>query len=152
MLGLYDRLFPEDNPKSNRRWRTSVGISIMTLSGLGTLVFCGLVTGLPLVGKVAWAGDVDKKVSAAVKPLEDRMTKVEAAVNDTTSTTKILLSKLASDQVDALVRRRCKSADPDEISYLSKEIRKYQEDYENARGRVYPTPTCEEVGYKEKVR
>lgn len=156
MFDLIDRFFPEDNPKSLKRWRRSVGAVSLIGLAVGLFFILAATTGVPLGGTLAWAGEVEKKidskVSAAVKPLEERMTKVETAVTETTSTTRILLAKLASDQVDALVRRRCKSGDADEIQYLSKEIRKYQDDYEASRGKPYPTPTCEEVGFKEKVR
>jgi len=152
MFDLIDRFFPEDDPRSVKRWRRSVGaVSIVTFVGIGLLIFAA-TTGVPIGGRLAWAGDVDKKVSEAVKPLEQRMSKVETAVTETTSTTKILLAKLASDQIDQLIRRRCRASDPDEISYLSKEIRRYQDDYEASRGKPYPTPTCEEVGFREKVR
>lgn len=152
MWDIFDRFFPEDDPKSVKRWRRSVGaVSLLSLGLAVVLTFAG-TTGIPLAGNLAWAGDVDKKINASVKPLEERMTKVEAAVTATTDTTKILLAKLASDQIDQLVRRRCRSGDSDEIQYLSKEIRRYQDDYELSRGKPYPTPTCEEVGFKEKTR
>lgn len=152
MWDFFDRFFPEDDPGSVKRWRRSVGaVSIVSIM-VGIFFVFAATTGVPLAGSLAWAGDVDRKVANAVKPLEDRMTKVETAVTETTSTTKILLAKLASDQIDQLVRRRCRAGDPDEISYLSKEIRRYQDDYEASRGKTYPIPTCEEVGFREKVR
>jgi hypothetical protein len=152
MWDLFDRFFPEDDPKSLKRWRRSVGaVSLLSLLIGVTFIFAG-TTGIPFAGSVAWGGEVDQKISESVKPLEDRMSRVESAITATTETTKILLAKVASDQIDQLVRRRCKSADSDEISYLSKEIRRYQDDYEVNRGRTYPIPTCEEVGYKEKAR
>lgn len=156
MLDLIDRFFPEDDPKSVKRWRRSVGaVSLISLV-LGFFFITCITTGIPVGGALAWAGDVDQKIDAkvaeAVKPLDARMAKVEATVNDTSQTTKLLLAKLASDQIDQLVRRRCKSGDSDEIQYLSREIRRYQDDYKANRGDTYATPTCEEVGFKEKAR
>jgi hypothetical protein len=151
MLGIYDRLFPNDE-KGKKKWRTTVGNAIFALIFFATFTTTAMIWDIPKLGSLAWGADVDKKISEAVKPIEAKMTSMEATLNQTSSATKQLLAKLAVDQIDQLVKRRCKSQDEDEITYLSKEIRRYQDDYRTNRGEVYPAPTCEEIGFKERTR
>jgi len=150
MFDLIDRFFPGDDPKSQKRWRNTVGaVSIVTLLGLS---FFGLAatTGIWKLGSLAWAGDIEKKVQDSVKPIEDRLKKVEDAVNQQTDSTNTILAKLTSDQIDLLVKRRCKSRDAEEVEYLSKEIRKQATQYrELTKEDRYRAPTCEEIGFKE---
>lgn len=152
LFELYDRLFPEDDPRSKRRWRATVGSSIFLLGGFAIFTTTALLFDLPKIGSIAWAGDVDKKIDAAVKPINSKLETLETSMDTTAKATKNLLAKVAADQIDQLVRRRCRSSDPDEIAYLSREIRRYQDDYRMNRPNGYETPTCEEVGYKEKTR
>jgi septal ring factor EnvC (AmiA/AmiB activator) len=158
LFDLFDRLFPEDDPKSTRKWRNTVGFLVFVMVVMLTgLTMAATEVGLPLAGQLAWAEDVDTKVQQAVKPIEDKLEKVESAVEKQADSTNAVLAKLASDQIDALVKRRCKAQnsaaqDPDEIEYLSKEIRKYAIQYRDlAKDDRYRVPTCDEVGYKAKL-
>jgi len=149
MFDLIDRFFPEDDPKSLKRWRNTVGAaSVVTLLGLLTLATAA-TTGIPLGGRLAWAGDVQQQVQQAVAPIEKKLEDVSKSVDKQAEATNAVLAKLASDQVDQLVKRRCKAKEADEIEYLSKEIRKYSAQYrELAKDDRYRPPTCEEIGYK----
>lgn len=156
MFGLYDRLFPPDDPKARHRWRSTIGNTVFVLILFSGFVSSALFFDLPKIGSVAWANDIDKKVvekvTEAVKPIEQKVSVIESAVKENSQTTKLLMAKVIADQLEQLVRRRCRSGDVDEITYLSREIRRYLDDYERSQLRVYPMPTCEEVGFKEKVR
>ena len=152
MLDLYDRLFPPDDPKSQRKWRATIGNAIFGLLLFAVFTTWAMIWDIPKLGSLAWAGDVDKKVASAVLPVESRVTRVERTVAETAQTTKLLLARLSMDQIDQLVKRRCKSRDEDEIAYLSREVRRYQDDYRVNRGEIYNAPTCEEVGFKERAK
>lgn len=148
---LYEGLFPDENsqPAHVYKWRKFVGNTLFVLCLMVLVGSFALTTGFPRIGSVVWAADLKTEVQQAVKPLDERLGKVETTVSAQASSTKALLGKLAGDQIMYLVRRRCKSKDLDEREYLTKEIGRYSEEYEDNKGKPYRIPSCDEIEYRE---
>lgn len=153
-MGLLTNLLEDNTDEARKKWRKTVGLLV-----LGLTLFCSaivvpvLFTGLPVIGQVAWANDVDatidKKVTAAVAPISEQVTKLQAAVDQQGKSAKALLARLSGEQIDTLAKRRCKSSDIEEREYLSREINRLRDEFEETQGRRYRELTCDQLGYRE---
>lgn len=152
LFELFDRLIDAESPNATRKWRSTVGYLLLAIFFATTFLATAATTGVPMLGKLAWANEVDKKTQDVIAPLASKLLEIAGAVEQQSKTSKALLAKITADQIDQLVKRRCRSAVSDEIEYLSKEIRRLGDEYLDLQGRDYRLLTCDEIAYKEKVR
>lgn len=153
LQSIYGGLFPDgdqqNDPAAQLRWRKFVGNLLFIITANCLIVGLGLTVGLPRAGSVVWAADLDGEIEKSTKPLDERISKVEKIVAEQGNTTKALLAKIAGDQVGLLVKRRCKTNDPDDKDYLTREINRYAEEYEDNKGKPYRIPRCSELESRE---
>lgn len=146
------RLVPHDatGGKELYNWRLYIGLSSYAHWLIAMLISAALVTGLPLVGQVAWANDegrkVDAKIAAAIKPIEQKIDEIVSEQQQQTrvlaeqaSIAKAFLAKVASDQVIDSYQRMCKQQrySPDWRNAYN-DYARYLRDYETATGRGFP--------------
>ena len=115
----------------NRRQRHRV---VMGLSVAGTMctvwaIVIALTSGLPLVGQVAWASDVDKKIAQATKPIEDKVGQLENAVKQQTQVSNSLLANITASQIRATYARLCNKPNDTERERLSSDLDRYLAEY-----------------------
>lgn len=149
---LFDRLIDADSPTATRKWRSTVGYLLLSIFLATSFLAAAATTGVPLLGKLAWADEIDKKTKEVIAPITTKLIEITSAVEQQSKTSKALLAKITADQIDQLVKRRCRSMIADEIEYLSKEIRRLGDEYLDLQGRDYRLLSCDEITYKEKVR
>lgn len=150
---LFDRFFPDESPESVHRWRRSVGVmQVVTLLALISLAAI-LTVGVPLAGRVAWADEIDKKVSEAVKATDE---KIEAVAKEQRATSKVLknveamllenLMESTSAKIRSQVAKRCKTEGRVEREEINREIDRLQKQYKTySGGEKYDEPTCNEI-------
>lgn len=107
-------------------WRATIAIHVLCSYGL--LQTFGL-------SGFALASDVETKVSAAVKPLEQKVDQLSQII------TRQLLESTAAQIRDA-ERRKCRATGDAERDRLQSEIDRLQDDYHRMRGSAYSVPDC----------
>lgn len=152
LFELFDRLVDPTSPDALKRWRSLVGYILVVFFFSMCFLGAAATTGVPKLGKLAWADEVDKNTKAVVAPIEIKLNDVAKAVEEQSKSSRALLAKITSDQIDQLVKRRCRSTVSDEVEYISKEVRRLGEEYLDLQGHDYRLLTCDEIAYKEKVR
>lgn len=136
---------PDTSPAERQGWKWRVHHAIVALTlGLG-LTFSAMLFELPLVGKLAWASDVDKKIAAAVDPLKTEVQDLKSAVNEQNTISKAFLAKLAEDSLVYTFDRMCKE-EPYSESWrrLNSDYVRFRSDYAKATGREYREMRCNE--------
>jgi hypothetical protein len=152
MGDILDRVIPpaDANPERLHIWR--LRLALVACGGfLGMLVIgMALTTGLPLVGSVAWADNVektsDRRIAAVAAPIQRRLETLERAVEDQTRATNSLLASLAASQVRALAGRLCKETDLAERERLEQEIDRYRAQFSQySGGHEARIPRCRDL-------
>lgn len=132
-----------DTSPDKHGWRWRMHHAIITLTGAVALIVGALFTGLPLVGQVAWAAEVDKKIAAAVEPISKKVDTLENAVSEQNAISKAFLAKLAADSlVDTLLRMCTLPENSPEWRRLNQDYERFRADYAKAAGREYRELRC----------
>jgi len=127
-------------------------MQIVTIFSLLVLVAI-LTKGVPVAGRVAWADEIDKKVSEAVKATD---AKIEAVAKEQRETGKVLknvetmllesLMESTSAKIRSQVAKRCKTEGRIEREEINREIDRLQKQYKAySNGEKYDEPTCSEI-------
>jgi hypothetical protein len=124
-------------------WKWRVHHAIASLFVAVGLMGAAMVTGLPLVGQVAWANGVDQKIAAAVKPIEDKVGTLEKAVTDQNAISKAFLARMAEDAIVDTFQRMCRETQYSlEWRKLNSDYVRFRADYARAAGREYVELRC----------
>lgn len=137
-MWLVDFLMPplEGSPKQ-RIWEWKV--SLMLGAGAVVLIY-GAV-------KVAWAGDVDKKIADALKPVVEAQAAQGAKIDRVTEMLSAQLASATATQIRLTISKRCKTTGAAEREELNRELDRLQNEYVlySKNGERYRQPACEEL-------
>ena len=141
LLALPEKLLPgdENDPRSVKRYR--IRTALVACSGFLLTVFVilpAMFVGLPKVGQIAWAGEVDDKIAAAISPLNARLTNIEANQIE-------LLRGWYSQRLRDLQAARRTATDEHVKRRMDNEIDDAQARYRGLTGERYPLPACAEL-------
>lgn len=153
--GRYRRLKmgipPRDaDPQKLHRWRTFLGLSVYGLLGSAGLVITAMFVGLPLMGRLAWAEEqdrkVDSKIQAAVAPIERKVDELASKVDAQNQISKAFLAKVAEDSLVDTFAKMCK-LEPfsEEWRKLNSDYQRFRDSYETATGRTYRELACRDI-------
>lgn len=133
---MVSKLMMADLTKDEVKSLSGAGVKIGWRSAIAIHIACsyGLLQTFGLSG-FALASDVESKVSAAVKPLEQKVDQLSQII------TRQLLESTAAQIRDA-ERRKCRATSDGERDRLQNEIDRLQDDYNRMRGSAYPVPDC----------
>lgn len=127
---------PEDADwKHVNRWRWNVSLMLLVLAGTIGWMY----------KNVAWAGDVDKKIAAAIEPLTKEQKEQGQKID---IVAKLLTEQLAESKAAEIrlnIAKRCKSNSASEREALAKEKDRLQEAYKSYKGDYYREPGCGEL-------
>lgn len=138
---LPDKLLPPDDadPKAIKRYRLRTAlVACSAFLTVGAIVLPAMFVGLPKIGQLAWAGEVDDKIAAAFSPLDRRLTSIESIQIE-------ILRGQYSQQIRDLHRARCTSTDEHVRRRMDGEIDTAQAKYRNLTGERYPLPACKDL-------
>lgn len=140
LLSLPDKLLPDDenDPRSVKRYRLRVTLVACTTFLLVVFgVLPAMTVGLPRIGSIAWAAEVDDKIAKAIEPV---LTEQRAQGE--------VLKEIRIDQLATKLRElhavRC-AADGTGRARLDWEIEAAQRKYVNLAGYRYPLPACKDL-------
>ena len=130
----------ETLPKNPRvRARVIVGLTLWLTVGAVFVIVTAMTGGLPLVGQVAWAADVDKKIQETVNPIKAQVSQLENAVKAQTSVSNSLLANITASQIRATYARICAKPSDAERERLNGDFDRYLAEYPKyADGRNFP--------------
>lgn len=150
LTDLPDKLLPPDDADvrglRRYRWRMTLVAcgAFMTVWGV---VIPALTVGLPLVGRVAWADEVDRKIEQVVGPIRQDFANLKREANAAQAVNqriqrRILMNQLAQ-QLRDLQRIRCADGQGEHtVDRLDDEITAAQDEYRELTGERYPLPPC----------
>src|SRR5262245_9393124 len=128
-------------PKGRGRHRTIIGIGLAATMFLTWMILAAMTTGLPLVGNIAWASDVDKKIADATKPIEQKVGQREQAAKGQTQLSTALLANITASYIRATYARLCAKPTPSETERdrLNGDLDRYLAEYpQYTDGRRFP--------------
>lgn len=128
-MSMRDDVLDATLPKGRARARAIIGLALAATMTVTWGVVVALTSGLPLVGQVAWASDVDKKIADATKPIEDKVGKLENAVKAQTQVSNSLLANITASQIRATFARLCAKPTETERERLSGDLDRYLAEY-----------------------
>lgn len=109
-------------------------------------VIPALFVGLPMIGRVAWAGDVAKEVSQSVTPLRRELAEMKREIQAATAATNAALAEAIYQEILQLSRQRCAATDHRDRDRLSALIRARQLRYQHLSGDLtYSPPSCTDL-------
>lgn len=152
-MSIVDRLFPDENakPEQIRSWRKVIGlVSIVTFFS-SAFYFGSMFGGWPVVGHLVWSKDLDQAVQDKIGQTNQRVEKLEKQIEQQTKISEKFLVRATEEQIDFLLRRRCKARDSEEFDYLSREIKKYVDEWEDLKKKEYRAPTCRDLEFQKEV-
>lgn len=131
----------ESTLPSNRRERARaiIGIALAATMLVVWAIVWAMLFGWPIVGQVAWASDVDKKIEKAVGPLKDEISELKQAVERNNQVSNSLLASVTASQIRATFARLCKETSDAERARLNADYDRYLTEYpEYTKGRPFP--------------
>lgn len=137
-MTIREELVDEALPKGRRRGRAVVALCLFATMLVNWAMVVAMFQGLPVIGQVAWASDVDKKVQAAVEPIEQQIGKMQQAVDKQSAVANALMASVAASQVRATYARLCGRSSETERERLSADLDRYTGEYESYAGRKFP--------------
>lgn len=137
----------EEAKRAMRRWHLGMaGILGLCVVGFAVMTFTPY--------GFAYAGDSKEEIAAEVKPIKDSVSKIEGKLNENEQNNRqvvALLNELKAatviDDLDRLIKRRCRETDPDELRVIRRAIQDGKELYKTLRGgdKQYDEPSCAEL-------
>lgn len=124
---------PEDADwKHVNRWRWNV-----------TLTLLAIVIAVALLSRtVAFAGDVDKKISAAIEPIAKEQRAQGEKIDKVTRLLTEQLAATVAAQIRLTISKRCKTQGFVEREELNRERDRLQQQYREYKGELYSEPQC----------
>lgn len=146
---LIDWLLPPDDadPKAVRRHRqrlTIVACSAWLMLFLGVLP--AMLVGLPLIGRVAWASDIDQKIAAAVAPVQQAANDAAKASQDQAKQTRALKMQLLERDIFAAITAKCEAKSRGSgVRFWTERVQQLKGEYQDLTGRAYDEPDCSDL-------
>ena len=117
------------------------------------VVFFGITPALvpgvpsPILGKVAWAGEVDAKIAKAVEPLRREVEDVKKSVDAAARESKKTRIWLLGNEVFKAREKQCEAikAGDGGTRFWTERLIELREEYLNLAGVSYQLPGCEEL-------
>lgn len=134
---------PSENasPRKIFYWR----LMVSGFMGLLVLFIVFAFGGIWHLNGFALASDVDTKIAAAVKPINDKLNDIESTqVTQSTYLEQLVKSDFA-DRIDREVRARCSATTRDQKERIKSAIDTYQVGYKAVAGEKYDEPECDEL-------
>lgn len=122
-------------------WRLVVSMFMTLILVFVVFAFGGLWK----LGGFALADDIDTKVAEAIKPVNDRLTTIEAEQGTQSGYLKHLVKSDLERLINREVLARCQATDSVAKQRIKDHIDAYQKDYEEVFGHEYGEPDCEDV-------
>jgi hypothetical protein len=137
----------DDSPGSVRMYRIRVGlIACSAWIVLAFFVIPAMITGVPKLGQLAWAGEVDKKIEDAMLPLREDNEATNQNLKALTEQTKINQSFLIEGQLHAAQRAWCESDKKGQRAPIAAQrIDELKKQYKKLTGEHPYIPTCQQV-------
>ena len=146
---LIDWLLPLDDadPQEVRRHRQR--LTVVACSAwltLFLLVLPAMIVGLPLVGKVAWASDLDQKIAAAVAPVQQAANDAAQSSQDQARETKALKLQLLERDLFTAIIEKCEAKRLGTgVRVWTERLQKLKTDYATMTGYLYDEPDCSDL-------
>lgn len=142
-------LMPPDveNRESMRAYHrhNSIALSCCVLALIG-LVLPAMFYAIPRAGSLAWAGDVDGKIDAAVtaklKPVNDKLLELNKQQQDQGDILAELATASLRGDICRYVIRRTKETDPSERARLLNQIEDMRRKFSHYAKRDFNTADC----------
>lgn len=137
----------EEAKRSMRRWQLGMA-SLLAITFVGAVIAAFTPYGF------AYAEDVKGQITKEILPVKEAMAKIEAKMTTNEESNKqvvALLNELkavtVADNLDRLVKRRCRESDVDELRALRREIQEGKDLYQSLLGgnKMYVEPSCAEL-------
>jgi len=155
LASLPDKLLPSDehDPRSVKRYRLRTAlVACSSFLTVLLVVLPAMFTGLPKLGQIAWAGEVDDKIAEALGPVREEIGKVadkhRAMAMDLEATRamvrRVLIGNLAA-QLRDLNRMRCAASDAAVRARAERDIEDSQQEYIGLTYERYPLPACKDL-------
>lgn len=121
----------------------------LALAGVGAIMWAMFV-GYPMLGQLAWSkeGDepVETKIQTAMKPIVDRLDKIEEGLTLQAEVSNSLLLELTEKTLTEINRRRCSAATLADRDYWQSEMNKLKPRYLKYSGGVaYEQRNCSDL-------
>lgn len=134
-------------PKAQRMYRLRVAMvacgSFMVVYGF---IIPAMFTGFPVLGQLAWANDINTKISEAIKPIEGKVNTIETKVDKLDLIVRQQLAVTLATQIREAKRRWCAlPASSQERDRTQTDIDRLQEEYMGLRGQPYNVLPCTEL-------
>lgn len=137
----------EEAKRAMRRWQLGIAGTLgVALVGLAVAAFTDY--------GFAYAADVKEQIAAEIRPVKESISKIEGKLTANEVSNKqvvTLLNELkavtVADNLDRLIKRKCREADIDELRALRREIQDNKDLYQSLLGdnKMYVEPTCTEL-------
>ena len=149
------KLVPSDGTEglALQKWRLYIGLSSYCHWMFVVAVSALLSVGVPPIGQLAWANDVerkmDTKIAAAVRPIEEKVAELAEQSKAQNAISNAFLARLAEDSIIETLKRMC-----DEQLYspewrrLNSDYSRFRADYARATGREYRELGCSDTKKK----
>lgn len=137
----------DDSPESIRNWQLRVAlVACSSWIMLYFVIIPAALTGVPRLGALAWARDVDQKVQEAIAPINDKIDRLEMAVTDQTETSNALLLELTEKTLTEMNRRRCSAPTTEDRDYWQSQMNKLKPRYLRYSGGIsYEQRSCADL-------
>lgn len=133
-----------DDPLEQRRYRAKLAMWQTRIAVAVTVLCIGVAVAITPLG-FARASDIQSKIDAAVKPLEQKVANIEAIqARDSKRLATSLANGIASE-IRFIQSKRCKLLDPAERESMWREIERKQEEYTELLGHKYEMLKCEDL-------
>lgn len=144
ILSLSDWLLPsnEADSASVRRYRLRIALIACTALWLVAGVLSMIGTGLPLVGRIALAAEVDSKIAQAVGPINAQLATITAQQAEQGEVLKQIRIDQVATKLRELRRIQCANHDEHASDRLDLELRRAQRDYYALTGESYRFEAC----------
>jgi len=125
---ILDAALPKNR---SARSRVIIGLALWATILTVWAIVVAMTNGLPLLGAVAWASDVDKKVEQAIQPIKTEVSQLKNELAQNTRVSNSLLASVTSSQIRATYARLCKEKSDGERDRLSGDFDRYLAEYPN---------------------
>lgn len=146
---ILDTLLPKDenNPASVKRHRLRVAlVACASFMSLLFVVFPSLFVGLPQLGKVAWADEVDDKIAQVVEPIRRDVEVIKSAVGEAKQESLRTRIWLLGNEVFKARQEQCNAIKAGSgARFWTERLLELKSEYEALAGRTYDVPSCEEL-------
>ena len=148
LASLPDKLLPSDenDPRSVKHYRLRTALVACSSFLLVLFVVLPAMTvGLPRIGTLAWAGEVDDKIEQATAPIKAQLGQIATQLATQEQIQKRILAGQLAAQARDLHRLKCTTTDDYTRARMERDIEDAQQEYRALTGERYPLPACKDL-------